>query len=51
LGRERRFLGIHDPLEVVVDAHGEPPPGDLLTDHVQVEVGDRVLEEVDRGEP
>ena len=35
--------GIDETLEVVGDAEGEPPLGDVLPNHVLVEVGDQGL--------
>ena len=43
--------GIDDPLEMVADAEGEPPLGDVLPDHELVQVGDQGLGGRDRGEP
>jgi hypothetical protein len=34
---------IHDPLEVVRDARGEPPLGEILADHELIEVTDGAL--------
>ena len=42
--------GIDEPLEVVADAEGEPPLGDVLPDDVLVQVGDQGLGGRDRGE-
>ena len=42
--------GIDETLEVVGDAKGEAPLGDVLPDHVLVQVGDQGLGGWDRGE-
>ena len=42
--------GIDETLEVVGDAEGEPPLGDVLPDNELVEVGDQGLGRGDRGE-
>ena len=42
--------GIHETFEVVADAQGEPPLGDVLPDDELIEVGDQGLGRWDRGE-
>src|SRR5271157_1381965 len=42
--------GIDDPLEMVGDAEGEPPLGDVLTDNMLVQVGNQAFGGWDRGE-
>ena len=41
--------GIDETFEVVGDAQGEPPLGDVLPDHALIEVGDYGLGRWDRG--
>ena len=42
--------GIDETLEMVADAEGEPPLGDVLPNHILVKVGDQGLGRRDRGE-
>jgi hypothetical protein len=41
--RSAPFPAIHETLEVVADAQGEPPLGNVLPNHVLVEMGDQGL--------
>ena len=45
------FPAIDEALEVVGDAQGEPPLGDVLPDHELVKVGDQGLRGRNRGGP